>query len=282
MVTQQLSPLRVTIDGVTASIDNVPILTGVTMHIGAGSCHGLVGPNGSGKSTLFRAICRSLRPTAGVVLLGGDDLWRHLGARSAATRRAVVTQHSGIDLDYSVRDVVAMGRIPHKRPFERDTAQDRDLVQRALTDVSMAWAADRIVSTLSGGERQRVLVARALAQQAPILVLDEPTNHLDVRAQLDLLDLVGSLGLTIIVALHDLSQAAAVCDTVSVMQGGTVVATGAPREVLTPQLIADVFAVDAHVGTHPITGRPQVSVAPLRSRSTATDLPTAVPTTPKD
>ena len=253
--------MNVTIAGVDVVIETHQILGDVSIDIATGHFHGIVGPNGSGKSTLLRCIYRALEPTHGLVLLDGDDLWRTLSARHAARRRAIVAQDSAIDLDFSVRDVVAMGRAPHKGLFDRDDQNDRRIIDDALTSVGMAWAVDRLVATLSGGERQRVLLARALAQQAPILVLDEPTNHLDVRAQLELLDLVHSLGHTTIAALHDLDHAASLCHTISVLHLGRLVVTGPPHEVLTPELIGDVFGVRAHIGTHPITGRLHIAVA---------------------
>ena len=260
--------MRLTVDRVAVSIDAVPILRDVTLAVEPGHFMGVIGPNGSGKSTMLRTIYRSLRPLAGGVRLGDDDVWEVLSARQAALRRAVVAQDSPLDFDFTVLDVVAMGRAPHKSMFERDSRADRDIIEQALESVGMQWAAARLVGTLSGGERQRVFLARALAQQAPVLVLDEPTNHLDVRAQLELLELVRSLHLTTIAALHDLDQAASFCDSVTVMRGGTAVAAGAPADVLTPDLIADVFGVQAHLGTHPITGRLHITVAPI---------PTSVP-----
>lgn len=253
--------MEVTIDGVGVVIDTNPILLDTTLRVAPGHFHALVGPNGSGKSTLLRCVYRALRPTGGAIRLDGDDLWRDLGARHAAHRRAVVTQDSAVDLDFSVRDLVMMGRSPHKGLFERDNRADAEIVDRCLDDVGMGWAARRVVSTLSGGERQRVFLARALAQGAPLLVLDEPTNHLDVRAQVELLELIRSLRLTVLAALHDLDQAAALADQVSVLQRGTVVASGPPLEVLQPPLIEEVFGVRAHLGTHPLTGRPHLTVA---------------------
>lgn len=264
--------MRLEVEHLGVRIDDHAILDDVTVSLRPGTFHGLVGPNGSGKSTLLRCIYRSLRPTTGAVLIGDDDLWRGLGAREAARRRAVVTQDHPLDLDYAVRDVVLMGRAPHKRIFERDTRHDGEIVDRALETVGMSWAADRIVTTLSGGERQRVMLARALAQEAPVLVLDEPTNHLDIRAQLELLEMVRSLGLTTIAALHDLDQAASLCDDISMVHGGRIVASGPPQAVLTVEHIRDVFGVRAHLGTHPLTGRLHIAVAPL-------DLPRPAPTT---
>ena len=222
---------------------------------------------------MLRSIYRSLKPVAGSIVFDNADLWQALNAKTAARRRAVVTQDHIGDLDFSVREVVAMGRTPHKGIFDRDSSNDTNIVDRALADVGMNWASRRALNTLSGGERQRVLLARALAQQAPILILDEPTNHLDVRAQVELLELIRSLGMTTITALHDLDHAASICDAITVMQRGTVIATGPPLEVLTTERIADVFGVQAHIGTHPLTGRVQISVAPLRQ-----DLPGATHT----
>ncbi|MBO2462718.1 ABC transporter ATP-binding protein [Actinomadura violacea] len=252
--------MRLDIAGVTAEIDGTPIVSDVDLVAEPGAFVGLIGPNGSGKSTLLRTVYRSLRPSAGAVSLDGDDLWR-MRARQAARRRAVVTQHGDLGGEFSVAEVVAMGRAPHKGVLERENAADRAVVADSLERVGLAHASDRLFSTLSGGERQRALVARALAQEAPLLILDEPTNHLDVRAQLGLLDLVRSLGLTLLAALHDLDHAAAYCDRVVVLQHGRVRASGPPLEVLTPEFVADVFGVRAHIGAHPITGRPHIAVA---------------------
>lgn len=254
--------MRLELAGVSAEIDSHPILTGVDLVAAPGEFVALIGPNGSGKSTLLRTIYRALRPKAGVISLDGEDLWR-MRARHAARHRAVVTQHGDVDAGFSVTEVVGTGRAPHKGLLDREDDTDRAVVAESLERVDMSWAADRLLSTLSGGERQRVLVARALAQQAPLLVLDEPTNHLDVRAQLGLLDLIGSLGLTLLAALHDLDHAAAYGDQVVVLQHGRVKGCGPPLELLTPEFIAEVFGVRAHVGTHPLTGRPSIAVASL-------------------
>jgi iron complex transport system ATP-binding protein len=263
--------MDVTVAGVGVVIDDHSIISDVSMNVQSGELHGVIGPNGSGKSTLLRCIYRSLRPVSGAVRLDGSDLWHDLTARGAARKRAVVAQDTTLDLDFSVRDVVAMGRAPHKSLFERDNLRDAQLVNTAMADVGIAWAQERQVTTLSGGERQRVFLARALAQQAPILVLDEPTNHLDVRAQLELLELVRQLRLTTIAALHDLDHAASICDTITVLQRGTVVASGRPVDVLTSELIGDVFGVQAHIGTHPLTGRLHIAVAPIATTPTPTE-----------
>ncbi|GGT91104.1 MULTISPECIES: ABC transporter ATP-binding protein [Streptomyces] len=229
-----------------------------------GETVGLVGPNGSGKTTLLRCVQGILTPTSGRALLDGDDL-HTLTPKARARRIAGVPQDSSSEFELTVREVVALGRSPHKRFWETDTAEDRARVERALTRVGVAELADRPYPTLSGGERQRALVARALVQDPALLVLDEPTNHLDIRHQLDVLGLarrLGARGTTNILALHDLNLAAAHCDRLYVLERGRVVAEGPPGEVLTPALLAAVYGVAAEVIPHPTTGTPTVLYLP--------------------
>ncbi|WFE30940.1 ABC transporter ATP-binding protein [Micromonospora sp. WMMD975] len=254
--------MRVTASDLRVTIDGHVILDDAALTAETGAVIGLVGPNGSGKSTLLRSIYRAIRPDRGAVLIGQTDVWR-LPARKAGRLRAVVTQDQELHNDFSVRDVVALGRVPHQGLLDRETADDREVVAGALERVGMTWARSRLFATLSGGERQRVLLARALAQQTPVLLLDEPTNHLDIGAQLELLDLVRDLGLTTICALHDLDHALAYCDELVLLRGGRVVAAGGPVDVLTPQRLTDVFGVRGAFTTHPLTGRPHLVVAAL-------------------
>jgi iron complex transport system ATP-binding protein len=262
-----VSAVRLELSEIGVVLDERAVLADVELTVGPGERHVLVGPNGSGKTTLLRTVYRALRPAAGVVRLDGADVWE-LTVRQAARRRAVLAQEppgarAEIGGGFTVTEVVLTGRTPHLGTFDRESAHDRALAGDALRQVGMSGAADRTLGTLSGGERQKVLLARALAQQAPLLILDEPTNHLDVRAQLELLDLVGGLGITVLAALHDLDQAAWFADRVSVLRAGRLVAGGPAVEVLTAQRIQQVFGVRAHVGPHPLTGRPHVALAPL-------------------
>jgi len=233
------------------------ILHGVTLGAAAGEVVGIVGPNGSGKSTTLRCVYRALRPSGGAVLLGGRDL-ADLPLRESARRLAALTQDSHVEFDFTVTEVVAMGRLPHQGTFDRDTERDRGIVARTLAQVDGAHLAGRSFRTLSGGERQRVLIARALAQEPGVLVLDEPTNHLDIKHQLDVLALVRGVGLTALTVLHDLNLAAAYCDRIHVLDGGRVVASGKPVDVLVPELILAVFGVRAHLVAHPTSGVPQL------------------------
>ena len=224
------------------------ILKGVDLKAGRQELLGVIGPNGSGKSTLLKCIYRVLKPTAGAVYLDGKPL-EQLSYRKSAQEVAVVAQHNYYNFDFCVRDVVLMGRAPHKRPLERDTAEDYRIVAEALETVGMADFADRTFSTLSGGEQQRVILARALAQQTPCLILDEPTNHLDIKFQLQLMDLVRGLNRTVIAAIHDLNIAALYCDRLCAVKDGKIVGEGTPRELLTPEFIRKVYEVDAQVMT---------------------------------
>lgn len=254
--------MRIEVSGVSVRIDNVSIVGNVDLTIAPGEMVGVIGPNGSGKSTLLRTIYRAIKPSAGAIHLDADDIWQ-ISSRESARRTAVVAQESQSDFDFSVAEVVFMGRTPHKRLLQADSNGDWEIVATALERVDMLDKARRVFATLSGGEKQRVLVARALAQQSKVLVLDEPTNHLDVKAQLELLELVRALGVTVICALHELNLASVYCDRLYAMKEGSVVAAGRVADVLTPELIERVFGVSAHCGIHPETGRFHLAYFPL-------------------
>ncbi|WP_370943822.1 ABC transporter ATP-binding protein [Amycolatopsis sp. cg5] len=235
---------------VTVTVAGRKLVEALTMTVPSGTVVGLLGPNGSGKSTTLRCVYRALKPSDGVIRLDGRALDEY-PLRESARRMAALTQESHTEFDFTVAEVVAMGRLPHD-------GSDGDICAEALRQVGLSALAGRSVLTLSGGERQRVLLARALAQQPRVLVLDEPTNHLDIRHQLDALALVRKLGVTVLTALHDLNLAAAYCDEVYILEAGRVVAGGPPAAVLTPSLVASVFGVIAHVVHHPVTGVPQL------------------------
>ncbi len=233
---------------IEAVLGGTPILRGVSLEVDHNDFVGIIGPNGSGKSTLLKCIYRVLKPQAGIVRLDGTDI-RELSYKKSAQTIAVLAQHNYYNFEFSVQDVVLMGRSPHKRTMERDNSQDYAIVAQALETVGMADMAKRSFSTLSGGEQQRVILARALAQQTPCLILDEPTNHLDIKYQLQLLDIVKGLSRTVISAIHDLNIAAMYCTWLVVMKDGKVITKGTPRQVLTPELIRQVYEVEATVST---------------------------------
>ncbi|MFI6642680.1 ABC transporter ATP-binding protein [Streptomyces sp. NPDC050504] len=232
---------------VSRSASGTPVLDGVSLAPLPGTVTGLLGPNGSGKSTLLRLLAGVLAPDSGVVTLDGDPL-SAVGRRAVARRLAVVEQQADAQVDLTVADVVRLGRVPHRRAWAPASAADEEAVASALERTGLAGRSRQPWRTLSGGERQRVQIARALAQEPRELLLDEPTNHLDIQHQLDLLALVKDLRLTTVVALHDLNLAAMYCHRVVVLKEGRVVAAGSPADVLTEELIADVYRVRCAVG----------------------------------
>ncbi|TXS04671.1 ABC transporter ATP-binding protein [Streptomyces sp. col6] len=237
------------------------LLDGVTLAPQPGTTVGLIGPNGSGKSTLLRILAGLLAPHAGTVTLDGEPL-AAAGRRQVARRVAVVDQHAVTQDELSVLDVVRLGRIPHRRAWSAPTGEDAAAVDAALERTGLTGLRERSWHTLSGGERQRVQIARALAQQPRELLLDEPTNHLDIQHQLELLSLVASLPLTAVIALHDLNLAAMFCDRIVVLSGGRAVAGGTPEQVITEELIEEVYRVRAVVTPDGPQGRPSVRFLP--------------------
>ncbi len=229
------------------------ILRGVNLDVQSGERIGLVGPNGSGKSTLLRVLAGLRPPADGGVVLRGRPL-AELRARERAREIAVVAQEEEPAGELLVGELVALGLIPHRRPWAAGGAAEREAVAAALRSVDLAGYEHRPVISLSGGERRRALLARGLAQQAPLLVLDEPTNHLDIRHQLDLLARLSRVERTVVLSLHDLNLAMRFCDRVAVLARGELRAFGPPQDVLTPALIADVFDVRASLVRHPRNG----------------------------
>ncbi len=230
---------------------------------------GIIGPNGSGKSSLIRALSRTLKPSNGAVLLDGQNLYSALSARVSAQAIGVVPQDTSVSLDFSVREVVRMGRAPHLpvRPFASETLEDEQIVTKALREARVEDLAERLVTTLSGGERQRVLLARALAQQPKILLLDEPTANLDLRHQAEVLTLAqdsARSGSTVLAVLHDVNLAAAYCDALVLLHGGQIAASGTPGDVLTAENLQAVYGARVWVRPHPISGRPLVLSLPER------------------
>ena len=249
--------MKLNVENITVGLENKTILHNISLAVRSGEFVGLIGPNGSGKSTLLKSIYRVLKPRSGLISLDDDNVYQ-LSARQNAQRMAVVRQESSVEFDFTVMEIVMMGRSPHKRLFQTDTTADSRICEESLERVGMQAYAERSFFSLSGGEKQRVLIARALVQQAEFLVLDEPTNHLDVRYQLQVMDLVKTLGITVFSSLHDLNIAAMYCDRLYVICDGELVASGTPDEVLEPGLIRDVFGVETEVVTHPRTGRKHV------------------------
>lgn len=253
--------MTLNVQNISVALGGTTVLDDVSLTVPEGRFVALVGPNGSGKSTLLRTVYRAQRPDSGQVLVDGTDIWTRPATWSARhTGVLAQEQHSGFE--FTVAETVTMGRTPHLRGMDRLSGTDTSVVDKALEVTGLTAFAGRRVAELSGGERQRVLLARALAQQPRMLVLDEPTNHLDIRHQLEILELVRRLGVTVVAALHGLDLAARYADTVVVLDAGRVVADGPPGAVLTPGLLRDVFGVVAVIDRAE-DGAPRVTTRPM-------------------
>jgi iron complex transport system ATP-binding protein len=245
--------------GLTVAYGPRVALQDVSLSLPAGQLLGLVGPNGSGKTTFIRAVSGVVEPTAGVVRLDGADAC-HLSPREVALRAAVVPQNPQLPPAFTAVEMVLMGRTPHLGLLQTEAAVDLEVARRAMVATDTWELAGRRIGELSGGERQRLLVARALAQETPLLLLDEPTAHLDVGHQAATLRLMSQLcrteGKAVLAAVHDLTLAAQFCHRLVMLHQGRVVAEGVPAEVLTAERLRQVYEASLHVLSHPVTGRP--------------------------
>ncbi|KQI71117.1 iron ABC transporter ATP-binding protein [Loktanella sp. 5RATIMAR09] len=221
-----------------------PVLHPTSFEVENGRVLGVVGPNGAGKSTLLRLLYRYQAPTTGHVQINGTDIWK-MPARKAARHVAAVLQEQAAAFGLSVREIISLGRTPHRQGYTSADAHDTTVIDHVIALLDLMGLEHRDFGTLSGGERQRVMVARALAQEPEILILDEPTNHLDIRHQLEVLALIRQLDLTIVVSLHDLNMAADICDNILVLENGHPRGFGTPDELLTEALVSNTFRVDA-------------------------------------
>jgi iron complex transport system ATP-binding protein len=259
------------IDDLSVTLGETDVLDGVSLDVEQGELVGLVGPNGAGKTTLLRAARGTLTPDSGNVRIAGDPV-EELSAKATGRRVATVPQDTSVSFSFSVREMVEMGRTPHVSRFGAMDEEDHAAVERAMERTEVAEFADRPVTEISGGERSRVLLARALAQDTPLLLLDEPTASLDPNHRLRTFETVSALvdeGRAAIAAIHDLDTAARYCDRIVVVSDGGVLAEGPPDSVLTGATIGDAFDVDAVVTADPVTERPRITALPEEEAVTA-------------
>ena len=220
------------------------------MQISPGKFVGLIGPNGAGKSSLLRCLYRFNRPTSGQITFNNHDIWQ-LKSEDYAKQVAVVLQETPSQFNLSVFDVIALGLTPHKSLFSSVTNIDKQKITQAINTVGLEQHSNQSFESLSGGEKQRALIARAIVQQPQLLIMDEPTSHLDVKYQIQVMELAKSLGVTVFASFHDLNLAAAMCDELLVIKNGEITHSGTPSEVLTENMLGDVFGVCAQVNNHP-------------------------------
>ena len=249
--------MSISAENITWKVGKKVIVNNVSLNVEPGKTVGLLGPNGCGKSSLLRILAGLRRPDAGNVTLDGKSIAR-IPKKQLACRVAFVEQHGMTDANMRVRDVVKLGRIPHHSPFSNWSTRDEETVNEALQRVDMLEKCEQGWLSLSGGERQRVHIARALAPAPTEILLDEPTNHLDIHHQMQLMHLISELPVTSIVAIHDLNHASMFCDSLMVMQRGQIVASGTPQEILSEELLWDVFRVKTRIEISPFHGKKHI------------------------
>lgn len=242
--------MNIQTDTIQVSFGSKTILHDISLAIQDKEFVGIIGPNGSGKSTFLKCLYRVLQPSGGKIYFDGSEL-SSLSHRDTALKMAVVAQHSTVNFDFSVLEMVLMGRAPYKGLLDRDQLDDYEIARHVLSEVGLSDFESRNFNTLSGGEQQRVILARALAQRTECLVLDEPTNHLDIKYQLELMTIVKRLDATVVSAIHDLNLAAIYCDRIIALKDGHIVCSGTPQDVLSSDTIRHIYGVSAMVQTLP-------------------------------
>lgn len=242
--------MNIQTDTIQVSFGSKTILQDISLAIQDKEFVGIIGPNGSGKSTFLKCLYRVLQPNGGKIFFDGTEM-SSLSHRDTALKMAVVAQHSTVNFDFSVLEMVLMGRSPYKGLLDRDQLDDYEIARHALAQVGLSDFESRNFNTLSGGEQQRVILARALAQRTECLVLDEPTNHLDIKYQLELMTIVKRLDATVVSAIHDLNLAAIYCDRIIALKDGHIVCSGTPQDVLSSDTIHHIYGVSAMVQTLP-------------------------------
>ncbi len=253
-----------TIDGISFGYTEQKLIEKLSARLEAGKLFGIVGPNGCGKTTLVNLLAGHLQPSGGLILFNEKPLSRYT-RRELARNISLVPQNFYVNFSFTAREVVMMGRYPHIPRFSQPSQRDDTLVDEAMTATDTAVFSNRLVTELSGGERQRVVVARALAQDTPLMLLDEATSNLDIRHALSLLEQIRERieekGRTVIAVFQDINLAARFCDELIMMKSGQIEAYGKTAEVLTPESLQRVFDVEARVRFEPFAGASQVTFA---------------------
>lgn len=241
------------------SYDKKQILNDINLSFNKGKFYSIIGPNGSGKSTLIKNLSKIIEPDHSTIFIDDEDIC-NLNNKKLARMMAVVPQNILIDYDFSVFDIVMMGRSPYKRRFEEFNAEDERIVEKYMKITDTWEQRDELITELSGGETQRVIAARALSQETDIILLDEPTSHLDIQYQIEFLNIFKKLRneKVIIVVLHDLNLASMFSDEIILIKDGKITAKGKPQEVITRENIKSVYNISVEILQNPISKCPYI------------------------
>lgn len=234
------------------------ILRGVSLAVHKGDFVGIIGPNGCGKTTLLKNIYRELKPDAGAVYIGEREI-TGIKNKDLARIMSVVIQEHHVEFDFTVKEVIAMGRFNKMGRFGQTDEADEKAIQECLTKVGLEELAHRNYLSLSGGEKQRTMIALALCQNTELIILDEPTNHLDIKHQLHIVHMLKHLGITVLTTIHDMNIAGTYCDYIYAMKNGKIVKEGAVDTVFTEDFFSEVFEVEAYVYRNPKSGKMNIS-----------------------
>lgn len=253
--------IKLKIENLNYSINNKKIIENINLKIKEKSFVGLIGPNGCGKSTLLKNIYKVLTPSNGKIYIEEKNI-KNLPSKEFARIVSVVAQNDIIDFDFSIKDIVLMGRYSHKKLFESNKKEDEKIVDEALEIVGLKGYEERSFFSLSGGEKQRVFIARAIVQQSEFIILDEPTNHLDIKYQIQIMNILKSLNKTTFSAIHDMNLAAYYCNYLIIMKDRKIYNMGTPEEVLTEKMFKEVFEVNAKINESEYTKKLNIHYIP--------------------
>jgi len=249
----------ISVENISFAYRSDPVLRELSFNISAGEFIGIIGPNGAGKSTLLKLLNRVLTPDAGEIFLKDEPLDKYQ-QKELAKIVGYVPQEFKTAFNFTVREIVAMGRFPYATPFSRESAADKQIMESSMNATNVLEFKDRLFSELSGGEKQRVVLASALAQEPKILLMDEPTASLDLKYQIGFFEIVKNLqrdqNMTIVSVTHDINLVVRYCEKLFVVNEGRLVSEGSPREILNKTLIRDVFDVDVEIIEHPVDKKP--------------------------
>lgn len=246
--------IKLRVDNLSYSIKGKNIINNINLEIKDGEFIGIIGPNGSGKSTFLKNIYRLYKPDSGQIILTGNNI-KKMRPKQIAKEMAVLSQENNQEFDFTVKEMVSLGRDAIKGIGDMNNKFDSTIIKDSIDYVGLSGFEERSFMSLSGGEKQRVLIARALAQKSDFLILDEPTNHLDIGYQYQLLKMIKSQNKTVFAAIHDLNMAVSICDKILVLNRGEVVSFGEPENVISTELIKDVFNTDAYIDRNKVTNK---------------------------